>query len=101
MEDAGERREEVVELVVLLRERPLNTDSRLGLCACAVDLERVWTEYGSGDSLWGALAEGRSRSCWDMVWVDAGRWEACIKGTEGRIVDYISDSPVGDDRVGG
>ena len=55
MEEAGERREEVVELVVLLRERPLKTDSRLGLCAWAVDRERVWTECCSGESLFGAL----------------------------------------------
>lgn len=31
IEEAGERREEAVEVVVLLLERPLKTDRRLGL----------------------------------------------------------------------
>lgn len=41
MEEAGERRDDVVEVVVLLRERPLKTDKRLGLWVWAVDRERI------------------------------------------------------------
>lgn len=40
MDEPGERRDEV-EVVVLLLERPLKTDKRLGLWARAVDRERI------------------------------------------------------------
>lgn len=42
MEDAGDRREDAVEVVVLLLDRPPKVDSRLGLWECAVDLDRTW-----------------------------------------------------------
>ena len=42
MDDAGDWCEEV-EVVVLLRDRPLKTDNRLGLDEFAVDLDREWT----------------------------------------------------------
>ena len=43
MEEVGERRDEDVEVVVLLRERPLKTERRLGLLgnACAEERERA------------------------------------------------------------
>jgi hypothetical protein len=40
IDEPGERRDEV-EVVVLLLERPLKTDNRLGLWARAVDRERI------------------------------------------------------------
>lgn len=63
MEEAGERREEEVELVVLLRERPLKTERRLGEWAWAVERERIWTECSGGSDE--APVEGRSWS-WAM-----------------------------------
>ena len=57
IEEPGERREEV-EVVVLLLERPLKTDKRLGLLAWAVDLERICAAY-SGCSL-EEFVDGRS-----------------------------------------
>jgi hypothetical protein len=62
MEEAGERKDDAVEevVVVLLRERPLKTDRRRGLGAWAVERERAWTGW-SGESL-EPLVEGRSGS---------------------------------------
>lgn len=57
MEEPGERREEV-EVVVLLLERPLKTDRRLGLLAWAMDLERICAAC-SGCSL-DEFVDGRS-----------------------------------------
>jgi hypothetical protein len=49
MDEPGDRWDDV-EVVVLLLERPLKTDRRLGLWALgwAVDLERVWTACSGG-----------------------------------------------------
>ena len=54
IEEPGERRDEVVELVVLLLDRPLKTESRFGLWvwAWAIDLERIWAKCS-----WGSLEE--------------------------------------------
>jgi hypothetical protein len=42
IDELGERRDDVeVEVVVLLLERPLKTERRLGLWVWAVDLERI------------------------------------------------------------
>lgn len=41
MGDPGERRIDVDEVVVLLLDRPLKTESRFGLWECALDFDRV------------------------------------------------------------
>lgn len=50
MDDAGDRLD-VVDAEVLLRDRPLKTDSRLGLGAYAVDRDRTWTDSCSAMSV--------------------------------------------------
>lgn len=48
----------VVEVVVLLLDRPLKTESRLGVGANAVDLDREWAECSGGSTE--PLVDGRS-----------------------------------------
>ena len=84
MEDAGEREDEAVEVVLLL-ERPLKTERRLGLEAYAVERDRTWATC-SGGSL-EAPVEGRSDwSRWsggrltkmEFIADEADGWKGCM-----------------------
>lgn len=74
MEEPGERRDEV-EVVVLDLERPLKTESRLGLCECewarAVDLERTWAACSGGS--FDERVDGGS------LWASSSQWPAIMR----------------------
>ena len=98
MDEAPESEEEAVdEVVVLLLERPVKTERRLGLGALAVERDRTWATW-SGGSL-EALVEGRSewsRSSGGLTTIglfgdEADSWEACM--ADERMTPTTGDMP--------